>query len=214
MPFARAAAVVRDALTGPDAGRRGATAVAVALVVFLAATAAADLALPSGLLRGSAPLAEAARVPSLWDGAARILLVNLVSVAAIALGSLFGRRRDETTDFLSVGYTVLCVLALVDGLVLGTWSFAVAAAEPTLPEKILGMADLTSRAGLWELAGQALAAAALARCAIVRTTDRHTVVDRGGVELGRVAAALLVVALLLMAMGALVEARAVLDHLG
>lgn len=202
---------VRAWLGGPSVAVRALTATVVMWALFFAATVVSHFLAPSRWLAGN-------RAVPTWEGsgdfavlAAQIFAYNLISVAVIAGASLFANRRQEAGVYLSVGYVVLFTLAVLNGIVLGTWSFAAATIDsPSLGRKVVEMFALGYRAGLWEMTGQAFIAAALARVSIVRTTRRGTTTTRSwrAIRLDRGEWAALGGGLMLMITGALIESAA------
>ncbi len=152
------------------------TALILFFFLFFAAMVIAYFLLPQGFLRNKNPLQSWQQSPAVWVRAAQIFFYNMLSVAVIALASLAANRKTKEQRFLPVSYQALFTLAVINGVVLGTWSFGAAtAAGPPLLERFLGTFDLR-HAGIWEMVGQVCITAALAGVSRWRwtgTTEEH-----------------------------------------
>lgn len=144
------------------------------LVLFVGVTVLSHVLLPEGLLRGRNPLQGWEESGSTATLAAQIFVYNLVSVAMIALASLFASRKDDRSAYLSAGYLAFFVLVTANAVTLGTWSFSLGGEPAALLTRVAGMFQVWRRSGLWEMSGQLLVTCALARAAVVRTTGRTT----------------------------------------
>lgn len=180
------------------------------LAAFLAAVILSHLFLPEGVLRGWTAGGNLSLADSAGTVTLQILVYNLITVGIVIIASLFARRRSPGEPYVSVGQQPLWVLALLNGIVLGTNSFGIGRPDMPLGEKITGLLDLTRVAALWEIAGLVLVSAVLADKALVLTTGRETVRRRfADVSFTKRDVLLLVLALSLMLTGAFIEARAI-----
>lgn len=118
--------------------------------------------LPEGFLLGKNQLTDFETSQSLLLCALQIFGYNLLSVGAILLCSLFARKKPGKTSCRSLGTTAFLLLAGLNAVTLGTWSFTARPEPVPLLGQLLGSFDLLHRAGLWEMAGQLLIAAAAA----------------------------------------------------
>lgn len=180
------------------------------LVVFLIAVILSHLFLPEGVLRGRTTGGNLSLADSESTVTLQILVYNLISVGIVAIASLFARRTSPSEPYVSVGQQPLWILALLNGIVLGTNSFGIERPDIPLGEKMTGLLDLTSVAALWEIAGLVMISAALADKALILTTGKETVKRSfADVPFTKRELLLLVLALSLMLTGAFIEARAI-----
>lgn len=180
------------------------------LVAFLMAAVLSHLLLPEGVLRGRTPGGNLSLPENVGEATLQILAYNLISVGIVTIASLFARRRFPGEPYVSVGQQPLWILALLNGIVLGTNSFGIERPDVPLGETITGLLDLTRVAALWEIAGLVLIAAVLADKALILTTGRETVRRRlADMPFTKRDLLLLVLALSLMLTGAFIEARAI-----
>jgi len=180
------------------------------LVAFLVAVILSHLFLPEGVLRGRTTGGDLSLADSVGTVTLQILVYNGISVGVIIIASLFARRRSPGEPYVSVGQQPLWVLALLNGIVLGTNSFGIQRPDVPLGQKVTGLLDLTRVAALWEIVGLVLVSAVLADKALVLTTGRETVRRRfAEVPFTKRDVLLLVVALSLILTGAFIEARAI-----
>lgn len=194
----------------PHPGVRFLALLAGYLVVFLMAVVLSHLFLPEGVLRGRTTGGNLSLAESVGAATLQILVYNLISVGIVIIASLFARRRFPGEPYVSVGQQPLWILALLNGIVLGTNSFGIERPEVPLGEKITGLLDLTRFAALWEIAGLVLISAVLADKALILTTGRETVRRRfADMPFTKRDLLLLVLALSLMLTGAFIEARAI-----
>lgn len=177
------------------------------LGLFLLATILSYYVLPEGFMLGRNRLTDFAESTDTRMLGLQIFLFNGISVVAIWIASLFAVKRAGQDHYLSVGYTVLFVLFVINAVTLGTWSFTSAGAAVPLTERITGLFDLTHRAALWEMTGQMVITAALA--GIYRYRIQGKVLDRTGRRITWREMRWVLVGLALMAIGAFLEAAAI-----
>lgn len=165
-------------LTSDNVWRRFAALVAIYLTLFVVTVVVSHLLLPEGLLRRFSEGRGGDAVDDFGTVVSQLLPFNLMSFVVIAVTSLFARRKDPGRPFLPVSLSVLTVLFLANGVVLGTNSFAIRVANTGLAEKTIGLFDLTRYAALWEMAAQLLVAAALFQQNVWRQTGADTQLRR------------------------------------
>lgn len=162
--------------------------------------------LPEGLLKNKNPMQN-------WDNsdntlilALQIFLFNLLSVIIIFLASLFGQKKIDDENFLSVGYMVFFTLISINSVVLGTWSFSVDTEAVPILDRVIGVFDIAHRAGLWEMAGQLLICCAIAHISIIQSKGTETVKRSfKDIRLSNSEKAALLIGIVFMVIGALVE---------
>ncbi len=177
------------------------------LVLFVSITIISYFFLPEELLKSKNPLHN-------WENSNNTLLLifqiffyNMLSVAVIAIGSLFGQKKELEANYLSVGYLAFFVLISQNAVVLGTWSFSVVSAAPSLFHRLIGSFDLLHRAGLWEMFGQLLITCSLAHIATIRSSGRKTVTRKlREIRLCRNEKLVLLTGFAFMLTGAIIEA--------
>lgn len=202
---------IESAITSRRPLTRVAAVYPLFLGVFFLVTTLSYFLLPEGILRGRHPLHNWETSPDVFIAALQIFSFNLLSVAALTLANLFAERRGADRPYLPVGYVGLFTLIVINGLVLGTWSFEVISEPVPLLGRFLRTFDLLHRAGLWEMSGQLLITCATAGIALV-LRDGKTVVTRrwGEIRLSAAEIAFAVGGLLLMLTGAFIESAAIL----
>ena len=180
------------------------------LTLFFGVMFLSHFLLPEGVLKNKNPLQQ-------WEESRDVLVLtiqifsyNMLSVLFILLGSLFGSKREGQDGYFSTGYVAFFTQIVINGLVLGTWSFSLAGAPVPLIDRLIRTFDLLHRAGLWEMMGQMLIACAAARIAILRTCGKETEKRRlRDVRLTTAEGWTIVLGLVLMAAGAIVESFAI-----
>lgn len=96
----------------------------------------------------------------------------MISVGIILFASLFGKRRNEHSEYLSYGYLGFFLLVTLNAVTLGTWSFAVSHEGVTLLERLIGTFCIWKNAGLLEMLGQMFITCAFAKFYLVMTTGK------------------------------------------
>ena len=128
----------------------------------------------------------------------------------IFFGSLFGRKKEKEANYLSLGYLAFYVQICINGVVLGTWSFAAADTAVPLIARITHSFDLVHKAGLWEMMGQLLITCAVAHIATVLTNGKETVTRKiKDVHLTTAEKIALTAGFALMLAGAIIESIAI-----
>lgn len=177
------------------------------LVLFVSITIISYFFLPQGLLKSKNPLHN-------WENSSNTLLLifqiffyNMLSVVVIAIGSLFGQKKELEANYLSVGYLAFFVIIIQNAVVLGTWSFSVDRAAPSLFHRLIGSFDLLHRAGLWEMFGQLLITCSLAHIATICSNGKKTVTRKlREINLSKNEKLVLFIGFALMLTGAIIEA--------
>ncbi len=196
-------------MTGGIATRYGAL-LAGYLAVLLTTTVIGHLLLPEGLLRSYSEGRGGAAVDNVPIIAGQIAVFNLVTVLLLVIAGLFASRRDANRPYIPTSFHVLVVLAVLNGIVLGTNSFAIPTANTSLTSKTVGLFDLSRHAALWEIAALVLLAAALYPKSLVLRTGRETETRRWrAISWTRGEIVAVGVALVLLVIGALVEANSI-----
>lgn len=175
-------------------------------VIFFGVVVAGYFLLPEGLLKNENPLQSWGTSENVPILTLQIFTYNLLSVSIIILASLFGRKNERETNYFSVGYTVFFVLIIINGIVLGTWSFSVESEAVPLLYRIAGVFDIMHKAALWEMAGQLLVTCAFADISVVRSSGKNVEQRKLRViKLKKAEIVTFLLGILLMLAGALVE---------
>lgn len=192
------------------AGQRTTYALLVYLSVFFVAAIASYYVLPEGFLKNKNPLQNWSESGNVIVLAMQIFFYNLISVVMIVGASFFGKKKAGEDGYFSLGYHVLLILMVTNGIVLGTWSFAVSHEAPPLVSRVFGTLDIFRRGALWEMSGQIIIAAALACISVIKIGDNTAAVRKlRDMKLSRSMVLLLFCGLILMAIGAAIESVAI-----
>lgn len=136
----------------------------------------------------------------------QIFFYNMLSIIAIFSGSLFGVRKEDEQDYLSLGYLAFFTMICVNAITLGTWSFSVETPAMPLIDRIVRTFDLFHRAGLWEMTGQLFITCSLAHIGIILTSGKITKTKKlKDIILTKSEISVAVAGILLMAIGAVIE---------
>lgn len=130
--------------------------------------------LPEGLLKNKNPLQNWETSENMIVCALQIFFYNAISVLVIVSSSLFGQKKMYHKNYLSIGYVTFFALIILNGIVLGTWSFSVENVPVPLIERFLRTFDLVHRAGLFEMLGQLFITCATAHIGIILTNGKVT----------------------------------------
>lgn len=183
------------------------------LLLFFSVVIVSYFFLPDGILKGKNPLSDFSTSSRLIESTLQIFFYNSISVIVLCFASLFAfSNRNES--FLSYGYLGLGTQFLINGIILGTWSFSVTnQAVPVLTMRILRTFDIFHRSGLWEMVGQLLVVCALARISFIRSNGK--IIETSPlkeIRLTKVEGITIVVGLLLMFLGAFIESYAIINN--
>lgn len=180
------------------------------LILFFGVMIISYLLLPEGLLKNKNPLQSWETSGNTVIFTMQIFFYNMLSVLVIFLGSLFGQKKEQDKNYLSVGYIAFFGMICINAIVLGTWSFSVESEAVPLLNRITRTFDLFHRAGLWEMTGQLLITCSLAHIATVLTSGKNTITRKiREINLSRSEKLLLVLGFALMMIGAVVESIAI-----
>jgi hypothetical protein len=175
-------------------------------IVFFGVTIISYFLLPGGLLKNKNPLQGWETSDNNFVLTLQIFFYNMLSVILIALASLFGKKEEGETEYLSVGYTAFFTLICINAVTLGTWSFSVEHDAVPLLDRITRTFDLVHRAGLWEMTGQLLITCAVAHIATVLTSGKNTITKKiKDIRLTKTEKTVLIAGFVLMLTGAIVE---------
>lgn len=166
--------------------------------------------LPEGLLKNRNPLQNWETSENTFVLILQIFFYNQLSVLILIGASLFAKKREGETNYLSLGYLTFFTLMVINGLVLGTWSFSVESEPVPLLRRFIRTFDLLHRAGLWEMMGQLLITCSVARIAVVLTSGKNTITRKlSDIRLSMPEKRGLAFGLVLMLIGAVVESLAI-----
>ena len=176
----------------------------------LAVAAVSCLLLPEGSFKNANPLWNWQVSADPLTGAAQIFGFNLLFTAVVVGGNLFAKCGAHSRVYLPYGYLVLAALFVIYGLMIGTWSFQMAAGSLPFADRIRRMFDLREASGLLELASFCCTAAATANIALVRVRGREVTAARlRDIRLTRGEAALLAAGILALFAAAWIEANSI-----
>lgn len=180
------------------------------LVLFYGIIVLSYFFLPEGFLKNKSPLQNWVNSDSTVILSIQIFAFNMLSVLIIFLTSLFGKKKVQETNYLSIGYSAFFVFISINGLVLGTWSFSVQSEAIPLINRIVCTFDLIHKAGLWEMMGQLLITCSLAHIAMVLMNGKNTTTKKiRQISLSKAEALILATGIMFMIIGAIVESIAI-----
>lgn len=203
---------LKHKITSDRLGERIISSYIVFIIVFFLVMTLSYFILPEGLLKNKNPLQSWELSNSLSAGALQIFFYNMLSVVLILFGNLFTSRRKKNQPFIPIGYLGFFVQIIINGIILGTWSFSEAKiAAPPLIDRYIRTFDVFNRAGLWEMSGQLMITTATAKISIVITDCKNTTVKKlKDVHLSRKEIQLFIVGIILMLIGAFIESNSVI----
>ncbi|MGG6313564.1 hypothetical protein [Paenibacillus macerans] len=166
--------------------------------------------LPEGVLKNRNPLQNWETSDNTFILVLQIFFYNQLSVLVIIAASLFAKKKARETYYLSLGYLTFFTLMVINGVVVGTWSFSVESEPVPLFRRVTRTFDLVHRAGLWEMMGQLLITCSVARIAIILTSGKDTVTRKfSAIRLGKPEKMAFASGFVLMLIGAIVESFAI-----
>lgn len=175
-------------------------------IVFLGVTIISYYFLPEGLLKNKNPLTSWETANNILMASMQIFFYNMLSIIVIFSGSLFGTRKEDEQDYLSLGYMAFFAMICINAITLGTWSFSVETPAMPLIDRIVRIFDLFHRAGLWEMTGQLFITCSLAHIGIILTSGKITKTKKlKDIILTKSEISVVVAGILLMAIGAVIE---------
>lgn len=179
---------VKRILMSPRPAMRALALYLPGVAAALAVAAVSCLLLPEGSFKNANPLWNWQVSADPLTGAAQIFGFNLLFTAVVVGGNLF----------------------VIYGLMIGTWSFQMAAGALPFADRIRRMFDLHEASGLLELASFCCTAAATANIAFVRVRGREVTAARlRDICLTRGEAALLAAGILALFAAAWIESNSI-----
>lgn len=166
--------------------------------------------LPEGILKSKNPLHSWETSDHLIMSTLQIFGFNMISVLVIIAAGLFGQKKPNHKNYISIGYVAFFALICQNAVVLGTWSFSVESVAVPLLDRFLRTFDLVHRAGLWEMSGQLLVTCATAHISIILTNGKKTETKHiRSMRLLKTEQWTITLGLALMMIGAIVESIAI-----
>lgn len=204
--------VIKEKLSSNNLKERIIYSSILLLVVFLLVVIVSYYFLPEGFLKNKNPLQA-------WDAsnnsiilALQIFIYNLISVVVILIASLFSQKKEDESNYLSIGYSAFYTLIVINGLVLGTWSFSVEIQAVSLLERIVMLFDITRKAALWEMFGQLLITCAIAHISIVKISGIDSKKSSfKEIKLKESEKTAIIIGIFLMVIGAVVESLVIVQ---
>ncbi|NLL92445.1 MAG: hypothetical protein GX222_08575 [Ruminococcaceae bacterium] len=204
--------MIRDKLTSRNLFIRILWLSLIFLITFFGVTVLSYYILPEGLLKSANTSRDFTISSDIRLAGIQIFLFNMMSVAVIAISSLFARKNGESKAYLSIGYSCFLVLVLINAVTLGTWSFITDVPSVGLVERITSMFRITEHAGLTEMFGQLLITCALADKHIFMIYKKQTIKRRiKDVPWKKEEIFCILLGFALMFIGAWVESRALIN---
>ena len=201
---------VKKILMSPRPAVRALALYLPGVAAALAVAAVSCLLLPEGQLQKRQSAVELAGLGRSADRAVQIFGFNLLFTAVVVGGNLFAKCGAHSRVYLPYGYLALAALFVIYGLMIGTWSFQMAAGSLPFADRIRRMFDLREASGLLELASFCCTAAATANIAFVRVRGREVTTARlRDIRLTRGEAALLAAGILALFAAAWIEANSI-----
>ncbi len=201
---------LRQKLSSNSLRQRLSFTVLLFIILFFGVMTVSYFLLPEGVLKNKNPLQNWETSDNTAILTMQIFFYNMLSVLMIAFASLFGKKKESETNYLSVGYLVFFVQICINGIVVGTWSFALGGEAIPFLNRITRTFDLAHRAGLWEMAGQLLITCSLAHISAVLTSGNDTITRKiRSIRLNKGEALALIVGFALMLAGAVIESIAI-----
>lgn len=201
---------IHDKLGSASLKERIIWAVVLFVALFFTCVVFGYYFLPEGVLRGKNPLQNWETSKNVAVSTLQIFSFNLISVLVIIAAGLFGQKKTNHKNYLSIGYVAFFFLICLNGIVLGTWSFSVESVAVPLFARFLRTFDLAHRAGLWEMIGQLLITCATAHISIILTNGKNTDTKNiRSIRLPKSEQLVLVLGIALMIVGAVVESIAI-----
>lgn len=182
------------------------------IIVFFLVMTISYFILPEGLLKNKNPLQSWEVSSNVLIGTLQIFFYNMISVILILFGNLFTSRRKENQPFIPIGYNGFLILIIINGIVLGTWSFSeVEISAPPLINRYFRTFDLLNRSGLWEMTGQLMITTATAKISIIITDCKNTTAKKlKDIHLSRNEILLFIFGIILMFIGAFIESNSII----
>lgn len=180
------------------------------IILFHVVAVLSYFLLPEGVLKSKNPLHNWETSSNTFALTCQIFFYNMLSVLVIVAASLFGKKKETESNYLSVGYSAFFTLICINGVVLGTWSFSSAGEAVPFLDRITRTFDLVHRAGFWEMMGQLLITCSVAHIAIILTNGKNTVIQKiRDIRLTTSEKAVFGAGLAFMLVGAIIESIAI-----
>lgn len=203
--------MIREKLTSDNLYERIITLTIIFLLVFFGATILSYYLLPEGFLLNKNNKTNFDTSINIIICAFQIFAWNMISVVAIFISSLFGKKHNDKQKYLSLSYFVFIVLVSLAAITLGTWSFTVNSESVPLFERVISMFNISKRAGLLELYSILLITCALANKSLIMTMKNKTITKNiKDVKWNKKEIICVVCGLLLMLIAAFIESRAII----
>lgn len=137
------------------------------------------LFIPEGFFKGKHPITSNLD----WSGGfitimGRIFFYNLIAIGLILLFNLFSQEsRFKSELYIPIGFSALFTLAVIFGIITGSWSFENNTLAPLLIKRITRLFDIRYNSGLIEISSYIFVTAATAISSLY-FRSRKTIVKR------------------------------------
>lgn len=149
--------MVKRHLTSKDLKERIITLTIVFLISFFSLTIISYFLLPEGFLLNKNRMTEFESSSDVIIASLQIFLWNLMHTVIILIGGIFGKKKAGEENYYSIGYWTFFVGVILAAITLGTGSFTSGnVTSLSITERVLGMFNITKRAGLVEFFGLSL----------------------------------------------------------
>lgn len=204
--------MIREKLTSDKLYERIITLTIIFLLVFFGVTILSYYLLPQGFLLNKNNQTNFDTSMNIIICTLQIFAWNMISVVAVFISSLFGKKNNDKQKYLSLSYFVFIVLVSLSAITLGTWSFTVNVESVPLFERLISMFNITERAGLIELYGQLLITVSVSNKYLVMTYKNKTTTRKiRDVKWNKTEIICLIIGILFMLIGAFIESNAILS---
>jgi len=187
-------------------------------VLFVPVTVLSFYLLPEGVLRGKHPIISTLKFSSdLWTSTLQIFGYNLIPTFLIIGANLLAQQsRLSEGKYVPIGYTAFWGLTVLFAVVVGTWSFEVITAAPSLLRRLARILDVFHHAGLLEFSAYLLAAATSFNFTLWYSNRKEIVASRAwrDTNLTRPEKVFLMLAFVLLLCAAFVESYAIIHLAG
>ena len=171
--------------------------------------------LPEGIFRGKHPIINRINFSSNpLILALQIFGYNLIpSLLIIAANLISQQSRVIKEKFVPIGYTAFWGLALLFGIITGTWSFDVVTAAPPLISRLFRLFDIAHHSGLLEFSGYLLLAVTSFRFTLWYSDRKKIIRSRSWseVNLTTIEKVIFILGFALLFIAAIVESQAIVQ---
>ena len=203
--------MIRKKLTSDKLFERIITLTIIFLLVFFGVTILSYYLLPEGFLLNKNNGTNFNTSTNIIICTLQIFAWNMISVAAIFIGSLFSKKNNDQQQYLSLSYFVFIVLIFLSAITLGTWSFSFKTESVPLLERIISMFNITERAGLVELYGMLLITCSLANKSLIMSIKNKTITKKmKDIKWNKKEIICAVCGMLLMLIAAFIESKSII----